>query len=174
MSLAIEPLAEAHFDELRAALDTVAREKKYLAFTQAPPREEAFAFYRSVLAGGHCLLVARCEGRVIGWCDVLPVHGEARAHVGMLGIGLLPAFRGRGIGAQLMRATIARAWARGLTRIELAVRADNPNAKALYERLGFRTEGLMRHAMRVDGRYVDSHAMALLREDGAAASSGAR
>ena len=51
----------------------------------------------------------------------------------------------------------------GLTRIELTVRADNLNAKALYEKLGFVHEGLRRRAMRVDGAYFDSNAMALLR-----------
>ncbi|MDH6590355.1 ribosomal protein S18 acetylase RimI-like enzyme [Variovorax sp. TBS-050B] len=171
MSLSIEPLAEAHFDALRAVLDTVAREKRYLAFTQAPPREQAFAFYGQILARGDCLRVALWQGRVVGWCDVLPVHGEARAHVGTLGIGLLPAFRGRSIGEPLMRAAIAGAWARGITRIELTVRTDNTRAKALYERLGFQTEGLMRHAMRIDGVGLDNWAMALLRDQPASATA---
>lgn len=165
MSLSIEPVAEAHFGGLHAALDAVAREKKYLAFTQAPPREAAFEFYRSVIAGGDCMFVALWNAQVVGWCDVLPVRGEARAHVGTLGIGLLPSFRRRGIGELLLKTAIAGAWARGLTRIELSVRTDNANAKALYQRLGFATEGLLRRATRVDGRYEDSHAMALLRED---------
>jgi putative acetyltransferase len=173
MSLSIELIAEAHFEGLRAALDTVAREKKYLVFTQAPPREAAFDFYRSVIASGDCMRVALWNAQVVGWCDVLPVHGEARAHVGMLGIGLLPAFRRRGIGELLLKAAIADAWARGLTRIELSVRADNANAKALYERLGFATEGLMRRATCVDGHCEDSYAMALLREDHDASAGSA-
>ncbi|WP_322470106.1 GNAT family protein [Hydrogenophaga sp. SNF1] len=72
--------------------------------------------------------------------------------------------RHQGLGAALMRAAIAAAWAKGLTRIELTVRADNPNARALYERMGFAHEGLQRGAFRVDGQSVDSHAMALLRD----------
>jgi putative acetyltransferase len=165
MSLSIAPVAEPHFEGLRAALDTVAREKKYLAFTQAPPRDAAFDFYRSVIAQGDCMQVALWDEQVVGWCDVLPVRGEARAHVGTLGIGLLPQFRRRGIGQLLLKAAIAGAWARGLTRIELSVRAKNASAKALYERLGFVTEGLMRRATCVDGHCEDSYAMALLREE---------
>ena len=165
MNLSIEPASETHFHGLHAALDTVAREKQFLAFTQAPPQAEAFAFYRSVMAGRGCQLVAMLDGRVAGWCDVLPSHGQARAHVGTLGIGLVPSARHRGIGAKLMQATIDAAWSRGFTRIELTVRADNTNAKALYERLGFETEGFMRRAFRVDGEYGDSYLMALLRED---------
>src|ERR1043165_8884218 len=131
MNLGIEAVREEHFEALREALDTVAREKKFLAFTQAPSREDAFAFYRSVIAGGMCQFVARVEGQLVGWCDVLTTHGQARAHIGTLGIGLVPSARHRGIGARLMQHTIDAAWAKGLTRIELSVRAENANAKAL-------------------------------------------
>lgn len=51
-----------------------------------------------------------------------------------------------------------------MTRIELTVRADNLNAKALYERLEFQMEGVKRRSFRVDGPVRDAYAMALLRE----------
>jgi ribosomal protein S18 acetylase RimI-like enzyme len=81
----------------------------------------------------------------------------------VLGIALLPEARGQGLGARLLQAAIDRSWARGLTRIALHVRADNLNAKALYERLGFEHEGIVRRASLIDGVYHDAHAMALLR-----------
>jgi RimJ/RimL family protein N-acetyltransferase len=165
MNLSIEPVAPAHFEGLWRALDTVAREKRFLAFTEAPPWESSRAFYEHIIANDQCQVVAVADGQVVGWADVLPGTGQARAHVGTLGIGLIPAARHRGIGAQLMRAAIDGAWARGLTRIELSVRADNANAKALYERLGFELEGVRRRSVRVDGDYHDSLAMALLRDD---------
>jgi putative acetyltransferase len=162
MSITIAPLAEPHFEPLREVLDTVAREQRYLALFEAPAREQAFAFYRSLLADGQCH-VALHDGAVIGWCDIQPVFGHARRHIGTLGIGLLPAYRHRGIGSMLLSAAIATAWSRGLERIELTVREDNANAKALYERLGFRDEGIQRRSMLVAGRHYDCHAMALLR-----------
>ncbi|MCJ0762950.1 GNAT family N-acetyltransferase [Variovorax terrae] len=164
MNLSIEPISNGHFEGFRAALDTVAREKRFLAFTQASSVEDAWAFHAAIIANGWCQRVALMDGVVVGWCDVLPTHGQARSHVGTLGIGLVPAARHQGIGAQLMRATIDAAWATGLTRIELAVRADNARAKALYERFGFNVEGLLRQSFRVDGAYCDSYAMALLRD----------
>lgn len=160
MNAVIVPTAEVHFEGLRQALDTVAREKRYLAFVQAPPPEAAFAFYRNIVAAGLCQFVALRDGVVVGWCDVLPTHGEARAHVGTLGIGLVPDARHCGIGARLMEAVLARARADGLSRIELSVRADNANARALYARFGFVVEGLNRRAFRVDGEYFDACAMA--------------
>jgi putative acetyltransferase len=163
MHIAIVPTAEAHFDGLYEALDIVAREKRFLAFIQAPPREESFAFYRGILQGGHCQFVALRNGRVVGWCDVLPTHGEARAHIGILGIGLIPNARRIGIGTLLMQASIDSAWKRGISRIELTVRTDNSNAAFLYERFGFIREGLQRRAFCVDGEFFDCYALALVR-----------
>lgn len=162
MDITIAHLAESHFEQLRAVLDTVAREQRYLALFEAPPRDEAFAFYRSLIADGQCH-VALEQASVVGWCDIQPVFGHARRHSGVLGIGLLPAFRHRGIGARLLSAAISFAWSRGLQRIELTVREDNTRAKALYERLGFEPEGIKRQSMLVAGRFYDCHAMALLR-----------
>ena len=162
MSITITPLAELHFEQVHAVLDIVARERRYLALFEAPPREEAFAFYRGLVADGQCH-VALEQTTLVGWCDIQGVFGHARKHIGVLGIGLLPAFRHRGIGAQLLSAAISTAWSRGLQRIELTVREDNANAKALYERFGFRHEGIARQSMLVAGRYYDCHSMALLR-----------
>jgi putative acetyltransferase len=163
MRAEIARLREEHFAELRVVLDAVAREGRYLAFLQAPPVEEAFAFFRSILERECPHFVALVGGRVVGWCDVLPTHGESRAHVGILGVGLLPEFRGCGNGAALMTSAIDRAWEKGLTRIELTVRTDNIRARRLYERLGFLVEGTHRRAFRVDGEYFDSFSMGLLR-----------
>ncbi|MBM3521890.1 MAG: GNAT family N-acetyltransferase [Alphaproteobacteria bacterium] len=159
----ILPLAPDHFDGLRRALDIVAREKRYLSLQAAPSAEVAEAFYRRALSQGAPFFVALAGDTVVGWCDVLPTHGESRVHVGILGVGLVPEARGRGLGPALMRAAIARAWANGLTRIELSVRADNTIARSLYLRLGFVDEGFQRQAVCVDGVYHDCHSMALLR-----------
>jgi ribosomal protein S18 acetylase RimI-like enzyme len=161
MSIAIVQLAEPHFEQLRSVLDVVAREQRYLALFEAPPAEEAFAFYRELLANGQCH-VALNQASVVGWCDIQRVFGQAREHVGVLGMGVLPAFRHQGIGTRLLLAAISAAWSRGLRRIELTVREDNTNAKALYERLGFRDESIKRQSMLVGGRYYDCYSMAVL------------
>jgi len=162
MGITVEHLTEAHFEPLRTVLDAVARERRYLALFEAPPPEKAFAFYRMLLADGQCH-VALQGTSVVGWCDIQPAFGDARRHIGTLGMGILAAFRHQGIGTRLLSAAVATAWSRGLTRIELTVREDNANAKALYERLGFQQEGLQRQSMLVAGRYHDCFSMALLR-----------
>ncbi len=162
MNYAVLPVAEEHFAALHEVLDQVAREKRYLAFTQAPPLEETLAFLQRIVANGHCHFVALAGERVVGWCDVLPTHGEARSHIGHLGIGLVASARHQGVGALLLEAALARSRAKGFTRIELSVRVDNSNAKALYERFGFTVEARQERAMRIDGQYHAAYAMALL------------
>ena len=82
-------------------------------------------------------------------------------------MGLLPSYRGRGLGRQLLSACLAKARSNGITRVELEVRADNEHAVKLYECTGFTREALKRHRMRFDGAYHDSVQMSLLFEDGA-------
>lgn len=162
--ITLAPLAETHFASLHRALDAIARERRYFAFLAAPPVADAYAYYRRIVELDLWHVVALRDGDVVGWCDVLPSHppGGACSHTGKLGIGVLAHERGAGIGERLLRAAIARARDQGFTRIELMVRVDNPRAIALYERVGFAHEGLLRHAFRVDDEYIDGHAMAWL------------
>jgi ribosomal protein S18 acetylase RimI-like enzyme len=82
-------------------------------------------------------------------------------------MGLMPNYRGRGIGRQLLSACLTKARFNGITRVELEVRADNERAIKLYERMGFGREALKRHGMRFDGVYHDSIQMSLILDNGA-------
>jgi len=162
MSFRIEPIGEQHIEGFHAALDSVCRERRYLLFLEAPPLEETRKFVRGNLAKGYPAHVALAEGKVVGWCDILPIDRPTRAHNGVLGIAVVAGFRGRGIGAALMRVTLERARLIGLTRIELSVREDNRPAAALYEKFGFVVEGKQRKAILLDGAYENLIGMALL------------
>lgn len=56
-------------------------------------------------------------------------------------IGVLPAYRGLGIGSMLINAMTETARNEGYGRIGLIVDFDNPKAEKLYARLGFRRAG---------------------------------
>lgn len=144
------------------ALDSVARERRYLIFLEAPPFEECRKFVAQNIRRGHPQHVALAAERVVGWCDALPVDRPIRAHTGVLGLAVLAAFRGRGIGTALLHATLERARAVGLTRIELSVRENNKRVVELYEKFGFVHEGVQRNAICVDGKYEALLSMALI------------
>lgn len=165
-AIEIVPVAEHHAEGFRACLDIVARERRYLAQIEAPPLERVEMFVRENVAKDAAQFVAVDGGRVVGWADVLPAWAHAVAHVGSLGMGVLPAYRGRGIGRRLLEACIAKAWAQGITRIELEVRADNERAIGLYRSLDFVQEAVKRRAMRFDGVYFDALLMSLLMDAG--------
>ena len=164
MEWRIVPIAEEHIGSFRAVVDSVAREKRFLLFLEAPSLENCTAFVTENLRKGHAQFVALAGEQLVGWCDIIPIPRHAAAHVGVVGLGVLKDFRGQGIGPALLRAALEKARAKGLTRIELDVREDNRPAIALYERLGFEREGRKRNAVRVDGKYTDVIAMALLFE----------
>ncbi|KHF26789.1 putative acetyltransferase YhhY [Anoxybacillus sp. BCO1] len=55
-------------------------------------------------------------------------------------------------------------WARekGVHRLELTVVIDNAPAISLYQKMGFEQEGVKRHSLNINGRYVDEYCMAKL------------
>jgi RimJ/RimL family protein N-acetyltransferase len=160
MDITIVPIAAEHIEAFHRMLDAVARERKYLAFLEAPPLEDARAFIMNNIAWSNVQLVALAGAELVGWTDVLPKDRPVHAHVGVLGIGLLPSFRGRGLGAALMQAALREASGCGFVRVELTVRAENARAIALYEKFGFKREGVCRDAVFVDGHYEDLIVMA--------------
>lgn len=161
----IRPITMDDVPGFHTCLDAVAREQRYLAQVAAPSLDRIEGFVHQSVSQDLVQFVAIAEGQVVGWADVLPEWAQALAHTGSLGMGLLPAWRGQGIGARLLQACIHKAWAKGLTRIELAARADNARAIRLYERLGFQHEGIKRRGMRFDGVYFDTVSMGLLRPE---------
>jgi RimJ/RimL family protein N-acetyltransferase len=162
MVYTIAPITTEHIAGFREALDSVAREKRYLAFLEAPPAAEVEAFIRKNIEADHAQFVALVDARVVGWCDIIPVDRPVCAHIGTLGIGIVAACRGQGMGTTLMQATTDKARQNGLTRIELTCRASNLKAQALYRKLGYVDEGCKKNGARVDGVYEDVVMMALV------------
>ena len=160
----VVPIAPGHIEGFREALDAVARERKYLAQVEARPLAWAQAFVTENLERDNPQFVALDNGRVVGFCDIIPNLRPGFTHSGSLGMGILRDWRGRGLGRALLEACLEKAFRKGLTRIELEVYASNTAAIALYRKLGFVQEGVKRHARCLDGRYDDLLVMALLRE----------
>jgi RimJ/RimL family protein N-acetyltransferase len=78
-----------------------------------------------------------------GFVQVAEIHRRNR--FGWLGLALLPAARGRGLGARaLAAAETAAATELGLCKLLLQVRADNAGAIVLYDRAGWSRAGHLR------------------------------
>ena len=159
----IEKISPGHIEGFHHALDVVARERKYLAFLEAPPLASTREFVLENIKNGNPQYLAVSEGRVIGWCDVVRLTRPVHTHAGILGMGLLPEFRGKGLGTKLITTTMAAAHDSGIVRIELTVHANNQPAIALYKKVGFKEEGILRDMTLIDGNYIDSIMMAVIK-----------
>ncbi len=160
-AFSLRHLSAEHIENFWRVTDSVARERRYLAFLEIPQAASA-EYARSQLArkAPHLLLL---DGKqVVGWCDVAPQHFPIYQHGGTLGMGLLPRYRGMGLGGWLLDSTLQLAEQRGYRRLELTVHEDNLNAIKLYERHGFLLEGRKREAICIDGRYKNVLMMARL------------
>src|ERR1700730_1738299 len=162
-TIEIVPIEEGHIDGFHRALDIVARERRYLAFLEAPPIEATRTFVLDNIKRGHPQFVAvSAKSEVVGWCDVTPMSTPSQAHRGVFGVGLLPQFRGQGLGPKPTRSALAAARAFGLHRVELTVRESNTGAIELYKKQGFEVEGVQRDAGLVDGVYENVVCMAVV------------
>jgi len=134
-------------------------------YNEKPSMEEERKWFEGALStineGHMIMMVAEVDSHVVGNCQVRRVRPKTPAdHRGELGLCVRKEFRGQGIGEALMRATIAKARGR-FDVIDLSVLTNNKGAKKLYEKLGFRTYGTRKYALKRAGRYFDEDLMIL-------------
>ncbi|MCP4634730.1 MAG: GNAT family N-acetyltransferase, partial [candidate division Zixibacteria bacterium] len=107
-------------------------------------------------------IVRTSDAEVIGLIHAIIDWQNSLAHIGQIIVGD-PELRGTGIGTesivQFLRVCFDDL---GLHRAQLFVDEDNAGAIACYLKAGFRIEGLMREATKVDSDYVSWHSMSIL------------
>lgn len=77
--------------------------------------------------------VCEMDGEIVGYAGIWCIYETAE----LMRIGVLPTYRGRGIGKQLMDEIGACAKSQGCERMMLEVRKSNEKARKLYEKDGF-------------------------------------
>ena len=146
----------------RACLDSVAKERMYLAQIEALPIERVREFVAKSVQENAAQYVAVVDGVVVGWCDVFPHWAYALSHVGTLGMGVHTDYRGQGIGRALLVQTLEHALKNGVYRVVLEAREDNLRAIHLYEQIGFKHEVRTLCALRFEGVFYAGVQMSLL------------
>ena len=151
----IRDTVEADAEVLTALVNSVCRERRYLASIEGFSVEGTREFIRAIRSAEGVHVVAVASDQLMGWCDIARLPCEGMRHVGRLGMGVRKDHRAQGVGRQLLQQAIARAFAGGLDRIELEVFATNDRAIRLYERLGFVLEGRKVAARKLAGMIED-------------------
>jgi putative acetyltransferase len=174
----IRPVRESDAQQLNDLLVAICRAG--VGVVQLPDEmrksdEEALENVRKFLPGGTnagprgCLFVVEMERRVVGEGSIKRMAPSRLRHIAHIGLSVHPELQGQGLGRALMQAMMD--WARSvrdpklpdITRVDLAVFADNARARRLYESFGFEVEGVRKNFIRYeDGRMTDDLIMAVM------------
>lgn len=132
-----------------------------------PTNFEAEEKFIERLAGDETIvglgIVEKAADRLVGATSLHQIDTRSRhAQFGIL-IGD-PADWNKGFGTEATRLVVGYGFATlNLHRIWLHVTADNAAGIRVYEKVGFRREGVLREALFTEGRYVDLVPMGILR-----------
>lgn len=85
--------------------------------------------------------VAEVDGKIAGCCGIRNIAGEGE----ITNVVVAPAYRKKGIALKMMEYMLKRAIEVGIGDCTLEVRVSNQPAIRLYERLGFKGEGVRPH-----------------------------
>ncbi|MCH8051834.1 MAG: GNAT family N-acetyltransferase [Chloroflexi bacterium] len=144
-------------DELRRWLGSV---------NEQPSVAEEFDWYVSRRQDPDSILwsIESADGTLLGNVELRLSALNRRAEVA---IGIFDREQwGKGYGSEAMRLVLDYAFGElKLNRVELATDEENTRAIRSYEKCGFVREGLLREHRLIDGRPVDSVAMAVIRSD---------
>lgn len=108
--------------------------------------------------------MAKHDGALVGHAQLAFDwrHGNAL----LSRVAVAPSMRGSGLAGPVLRLVVNQAFERPeIERVELNVYTWNANAIRVYERLGFRAEGVRRSSVRVGDERWDTAGMGLLRSE---------
>lgn len=153
-------------EKMIAYLDDIAGESDNLTFGPGEMRitlEEEKNFLEAANKSDNQLFLVALTGDKI----IASLHFESSdrpriAHIGEFGVSVLKDFWGNGLASKLISAMIGWAGSQGITKINLKVKEDNSKAIALYKKLGFEEEGILRRDFLIKGKYFNSLMMGLM------------
>lgn len=160
----LRPLAAGDADAMYASLQDAEGNRltgTQRSFTQAEIRRWCEGVG---LAEGRidCAITSPEDGRYLGEAvlnDIDEVNRSANFRIALAG----PELYGRCFGSEAARLLLAYGFQElELNRIELEVFAFNPRALRVYEKLGFKREGVRREVLFMDGNFHDSIVMGVL------------
>ncbi len=117
--------------------------------------EQERVFLQEQQANDHAVFLCAWDGNhLVGTASLHPLP-RRMYHRAELGISVIKAYWGRGIGSQLLEQVIAYAKAHGIELLNLDVRSDNVRAIHLYEKHGFCSIGTSPAHVKIGSQYAD-------------------
>jgi RimJ/RimL family protein N-acetyltransferase len=150
--------------DFNAVYDLYMDESSNPYLTYDPMSREAFQSIYNGLLKTETLYVVEKDNEIIATYRLIP-KSDRQAHTYYLGgFAIRKKMQGQGLGKEILSAIKKSAIEKGKKRIELTVDINNMPAIALYEKMGFLIEGVVRKSYRVaaTGEYYDEFLMALI------------
>lgn len=124
------------------SINTVCAEGQWMSTLRFEPTPAWRHALQATACPHHQLLVAEDAGRIVGWCRLFPLAGCSEENGKIdVGIGLLPQYRGLGLGKRLLHQGLDWAIDAGLGQAILTTKADNVRAIHLFRQCGFQETG---------------------------------
>ena len=165
----IRPIAEGDLESFHHMMCRLDEETPFMMYEpgERQARTKSLESLRSAIgdavSGVDLLMVAECDGgELVGFIWAQRGRLNRIAHTAYVVVGIREAFRGRGLGTAFFQQLVDWARSSGVIRLELTVECPNVGAKALYEKVGFKVEGLRPMSMMVDGRLVGEYYMGMI------------
>jgi GNAT superfamily N-acetyltransferase len=138
MPVEIRSAGRNDYDELFEAFGRIVNSLE--GFPQAPPLTRAqFDDYWIDHSSSVC--VARFDDHLVGAYYVKPNFVGRAAHIANAGYFVLSAYRGAGVGRELVEHSMAEARRLGFDAMQFNLVFESNRARAMYEKLGFRQIG---------------------------------
>lgn len=99
------------------------------------------SFMDSLLNPDMIYIIAEFEGEVIGNCGVRNILGEGE----ITNVAMKESYRGQGIATKMMKKLLKCGEEMGITDFTLEVRKGNLPAVNMYQKLGFKIEGVRKN-----------------------------
>ena len=134
---------------------------RYLSLKTPVSMKSTIDIYRKYRKAGEFWYSIIVDGELAGSFTLAPGGKTTKkSHVGVFGIALAKDYWGRDIGDKSIKFMLSEARKLKLKRIELIVARGNKRARKLYESNGFKKEGVMKMAVKINGKYHDDIMMA--------------
>jgi L-amino acid N-acyltransferase YncA len=149
--VAVAPLAATDWDDVARIYGEGIATRLATFETEVPAWE---GWDRTHLPGHR--LLARDEGRVVGWAALAPVSSRCvYAGVAEVSVYVAADARGRRVGTALLAALVASSEAGGIWTLEAGILPENEASVRMHERCGFRVVGRRERLGRMRGEWRD-------------------
>ena len=155
--------AQEVLDICKRTADETLNLMRYADEWRLTPEKEREHIHHMEIGPKSLMLGAFVRDRLVGIASIAPPSPVDRArHRASLGISILKAYWGKGIGTAMMQALIDQAEKTAIEQLELQVVSTNEAAVHLYERHGFKTFACHPRMLKYrDGQYADMLLMML-------------